>query len=172
MGLNKRIRAVTAGLCIFGATLLAMSSPAAAADDTAVSDVVTFAGRVTLVPGTVGGGSPFVLTSDTCQVASDGEAPGPCFFVATGTLFPNGTATAVGVVASNDGVIFINQTSSQPTGPNTGVTSGTGIKADDSGINPITFTSSFQTAPTNTPNVLLNQATIVVREQGTAQDPD
>jgi hypothetical protein len=171
MGLNKRIGAVTAGFCISGATLLAMSSPAAAADGTAVSDVVTFAGRATLVPVTVGGGSPFIITSDTCQVASDGEAPVPCSLVATGTLLPNGTGTAVGVVASNDGVIFLNETF-QPTGPSTGVGSGTGTEADDSGSNPITFTASFQTAPTNTPNVLVDQGSIVVRERRTAQDPN
>jgi hypothetical protein len=148
-----------------------MSSPAAAADATAVSDVVTFAGRATLLPVTVGGGSPFVITSDSCQVASDGDAPVPCSLVATGTILPNGTGTAVGVVASSDGVIFLNETF-QPTGPTTGVGTGTGTEADDSGANPITFTASFRTAPTSAPNVLLDAGTIVVSEQRTAQDPD
>jgi hypothetical protein len=171
MGSNKRLAAVVAGFCVSGATLLAISSPAAAADGTAVSDVVTFAGRATLVPLTVGGGSPFILTSDSCQVASDGEAPVPCSLVATGTLLPNGTGTAVGVVASNDGVIFLNE-AFQPTGPDTGVGSGTGTEADDSGTNPITFTASFRTAPTSQPNVLLDAGSIIVREQRTPQDPD
>jgi type 1 fimbria pilin len=148
-----------------------MSSPAAATDGAVVSDVVTFAGRATLVPLPIGGGSPFVITSDSCQVASDGEAPVPCSLVATGTLLPDGTGTAVGVVASSDGVIFLNE-SFQPTGPNTGVGTGTGTEADDSGANPITFTAAFRTAPTNAPNVLLDEGTIVVREQPTPQDPD
>lgn len=148
-----------------------MSSPATAADNTAVSDTVTFTGHARFVPVSVGGGSPFVLTSDSCQVASDGEPTVPCWLVATGTERPDGTGSISGVIASQDGVLFVTGPI-QPTGPTTGVVTGTGTEADDSGTNPTTFTAPFAITPTSDPNVHLDQGTIVVSEQRTAQDSD
>ena len=169
MGWKTRVVAAAGACVVCGGALTLLAGPAAAAEPV-VSDVVTFQGRAIVFP-TGAALQPFVIFSDTCQVASDGEAAVPCFLTATGTLGPTGSGTATGVVASSDGVIVLNETF-HATGPDTGVGTGDGTESDDIGTNPTTFTGAFRTAPTSTPNVLFDAGTIVVREQPSASDPD
>jgi hypothetical protein len=170
MGLKNRIHVAASAFVVVGATLLVTPTPARAADDAVASasdDVVTFTGRTVLGPAGAEGARPFVIVSDACQLVSDGESATSCHVFTAGALGSTGSGTARAVVISNDGVIVLDVTF-QPTGPTTGTATGTGTEFDTTGVTPVTFTSLFSNTPTDNPNVLSHEATVVVREQSSA----
>jgi hypothetical protein len=146
---------------IVAATATAATAGAAGASVAAhKTDHIDFASHAYLTPQP-DGSSRVQLVADTCSIKSDGGAAKPCWLTATGTLHADGTGVAKAVVVTADRVITFDE-SFVPTGPASGLGSGTVKEIGLGGLKGGTFTAPYQLAPTADPNVLLDWGTITV----------
>jgi hypothetical protein len=150
---------VLGGLGVVVAAVLVQTASAAAQDD-----VISFSGRLFVTPAPAGQ-TPFgVVLSDTCQhTTAEGEAV-PCVVVATGAVEPVGTAEAFAV--SREGVFILHEefVFDPSTGAGTGTGDGTKIDLDNGQVDAVTFTATFNTAPTDNPNVFLDSGVVNIDE--------
>lgn len=103
----------------------------------------------------------WTLMTEDCTAVTDGAAPEPCDFNASGTLTADG-GDGFGVVRVGDRVIRIYETA-ESTGPTTGIGYGP-VQITGAGGAPITgsFTGAFEFAFTDKPGWALDWGTLTV----------
>ena len=155
---RRTLRVALAALV--AASGMAASTGVASAAGSHVKDEITFTSHAYLTPQP-DGTSRVVMLADSCTLKADGGAAMPCKLVAWGTVNPDLSGEAEAVVTTRDRVIYFDEVFS-PTGPASGLGTGTVKEYGPNGLKRGTFTAPYELAPTADPNVLLDWGTISI----------